>query len=458
MMNQMITEMRPDTLHRGVKMALDNGEADSIEAAYALFASYRMAIGLGTAAGQSPAVQAALLTMVNCGRRALLGGVEVLGDLEVPLLVDLPGLGEILGDAVVALGGTPRIEPSPQTPLTWLGDGAPATALQVTFSDWRGGVFVASEGERLAEGANDIPAAVLAGGLAVAEVFQRLRGNPMAGDRDVGLSLWDPRAPWRSGAGPAAWVAPSKLWVLGLGHLGQAFLWTLGLLPFERPIDVELTLQDFDRLAVANDSTSILTRVGMVGRLKTREMAAWAEARGFRTRLVERRFAGDITLSDDDPRVLFCGVDNAEARATLEDPHFDLVVDAGLGAGPREYLAMRLHTFPGPVTARARWGEASSARTADAKVVATATAYQDLAARGLDDCGLLEIASRTVGVPFVGVIAATLALMEIVRRLNQSPGLGVLDLTLRDLSAMQGVEGQALKRFNPGYTTLRSQP
>ncbi len=35
-------------------MALDSGEADSVEAAYALFASYRMAIGLGAAAGQSP--------------------------------------------------------------------------------------------------------------------------------------------------------------------------------------------------------------------------------------------------------------------------------------------------------------------------------------------------------------------------------------------------------------------
>lgn len=453
--NKMITETRPDTLHRGVKMALDTGEADSVEAAYALFASYRMAIGLGAAGGQSPSIQASLLTMINCGRRALLGGVEVVGDLDVPLLVDLPGLGETLGDAVVALGGMPRPEPSPQTPLTWLGEGAPATALQVTFGDWRGGVFVASEGERLAEGSNDIPAAVLAGALAVAEVFQRLRGNPMAGNRDVGLSLWDPRAPWRSGSGPGAWVAPSKLWVLGLGHLGQAFLWILGLLPFERPSDVELTLQDFDHLALANDSTSMLTNVDMVGRLKTREMSAWAEARGFQTRLVERRFAGDIILADDDPRVLFCGVDNAEARASIEDPHFDLVVDAGLGAGPSEYLAMRLHTFPGPVTARSRWGEASSTRTADAKAVATGTAYQDLAGRGLDDCGLLEIASRTVGVPFVGVIAATLALMEIVRRLNQGPGLGVLDLTIRDLSAMQGVEGQALKRFNPGYTTLR---
>lgn len=454
-MNQMITDTRPDTLHRGVKMALDNGETESVEAAYALFAGYRIAIGLGSGAARSPALQAALLTMVNCGRRALLGGAEVLGDLQAPLLVDLPGLGKTLDDAVVALGGRPKAEASPHTKLVWLGEGAPSSALQVTFSDWRGGVFIAGEGDRLAERANDIPAAVLAGALAVSEVFQHLRGNPMASEREVGLSRWDPRAPWRNAAGPAEWVAPSKLWILGLGHLGQAFLWVLGLLPFARPAEVELTLQDFDRLALANDSTSVLTRADMVGRLKTREMATWAESRGFQTRLVERRFSGDVTLAEDDPRILFCGVDNAEARATLEDPHFDLVVDAGLGAGPQEYLAMRLHSFPGSVSARARWGEASSSRTAEAKAVATAAAYQDLAGRGLDDCGLLEIASRTVGVPFVGVIAATLALMEIIRRLNQGPGLGVLDLTLRDLGAREGVQGQALKRFNPGYTTLR---
>lgn len=36
---------------------------------------------------------------------------------------------------------------------------------------------------------SDIPAAILAGALAVAETFQRLRGNPMATEREVGLSL-----------------------------------------------------------------------------------------------------------------------------------------------------------------------------------------------------------------------------------------------------------------------------
>lgn len=453
-MNQMLNDIRPDTLHRGVKMAIDTGEAASVEEAYTLFARYRMTVGLGAGAANSRAFQGALLTIVNTGRRAMLGGVEVVGDLQAPLLVEMPGLGGTLRDAVSALGGLARQTPSVDVPLVWLGDGAPAGALQATFADWRGGVFPAGEGVRLEEGELDVSAAVLASALAVAEVFQRLRGNPMAGEREVGLSLWNPAAPWRSAPGPARWLAPSKLWVLGLGHLGQAFLWVLGLLHFDRPADVELTLQDFDRLVEANDSTSVLTQLELVGRLKTREMAAWAEARGFRARLVERRFAGDLRLDEEDPRILFCGVDNALARAALEEPRFDLVVDAGLGAGPQEYLAMRMHTFPASISARRRWDGTGIPDADDARRTAVSAAYQGLSARGLDDCGLLEIASRTVGVPFVGVIAATLALMEIVRRLNGGPGLEVLDLTLRDLSARQGVEGARLSRFNPGFAEL----
>lgn len=448
------TDIRPDTLHRGVKMVLDTGEAHTVEAAYALFETYRVSIGVGGSAAHTRAGQAALLTMVNTGRRALLGGVRVVGDLQVPLLVQLPGLGSTLGDAVQFLGGTHAPEVDQGSAVIWLGDDAPTGSLQVTFADWRGGVFPAGEASRLAEGKNDTPAAVLAGALAVAEVFQKLRGNPMATEREVGLSLWNPQAPWREAPGPETWVAPSKLWVLGLGHLGQAFLWVLGLMPFDDPSRVELTLQDFDVLAPANDSTSVLTHPGREGVLKTREMLSWAEARGFRVRLMERRFAGDVALDHSDPRVLFCGVDNAEARATLEDAGFDLVVDAGLGAGPQEYLAMRIQTYPGTISARDRWGGVVGTRGEEAQRLASNNGYRELSERGVDACGLLEIASRTVGAPFVGVVAATLSVMEIARRLNGGASMEVLDLTLRNVPGRQGIEGQALRRFNPGFTEL----
>ena len=87
---------------------------------------------------------------------------------------------------------------------------------------------------------------------------------------------------------------PASAWLIGLGHLGQAFLWTLGLLPYGSPEEVSLVLQDFDELVEANDSTSLLTTRRKLGVKKTRAMALWCESRGFRTSIIERRFGGDI--------------------------------------------------------------------------------------------------------------------------------------------------------------------
>jgi hypothetical protein len=94
---------------------------------------------------------------------------------------------------------------------------------------------------------------------------------------------------------------------------------------------------------------------------------------------------------------------NVEARAALEDAGFDLVVEAGLGAGPAEYLAMRVHTFPASVTSRQKWGGVDAE-----KELGSGKAYDDLTAQGrVDACGLVQLATRTVGAPFVGVVAAT---------------------------------------------------
>jgi hypothetical protein len=275
----------------------------------------------------------------------------------------------------------------------------------------------------------------------------------MAGRRSVGLSLWNPgELDWETARdGPLSIVLPSRLWLIGLGHLGQAYLWTLGLLPYSRPSDLELVLQDFDHLTLANDSTSLLTAPNSVGLRKTRAMAAWAEARGFRTRLVERLFPGGITISDDEPRLALGGVDNPQARAAYEDAGFECVVEAGLGAGPQEYLALRVHAFPGSTTARKKWGGAAGEN--GAKMPET-SAYRNLARRGVDSCGLVRLATRTVGAPFVGATAAALVITEVLRRLNGGPVLEVLDMTLRDPASRAAVKASVVpERFNPGFTS-----
>lgn len=450
------SQLHADTFHRGVKMAIDAGEVDTVEQGVALFQQYRLGVRVGTEVAHSLAHQVALLTIVNTARRAMLGGVQVCGDLTCPLLAPLPGNHETVAEAVKALQGeiVEAIEDGRHCLL--LGDALQSPqdqlALTVSFDGWRGGAWPYDALQRLPEASDSVLSAILAAGMGVSEAFQNMRGYQVAGSRVVGMSLWDPAAAdwYENGPGPHQFVAPTGFWILGLGHLGQAYVWTLGMLPFCNPSDVVLTLQDFDQVTLANDSTSVLTQAEGVGEYKTRLVGNWAERRGFKVKLVERAFLGDVRVGDNDPRILLCGVDNPQARALMETAGFDLVVEAGLGGGPKEYLAMRLHCFPASRTSEQIWGGVKHVREQ-----VHASAYDDLKSKGAEACGLVELATRTVGAPFVGVIAATLVIAETIRRLNNGPELEVLDMTLRapDLrSSAPKISSQAA--FNPGFGDL----
>ena len=58
---------------------------------------------------------------------------------------------------------------------------------------------------------------------------------------------------------PALQLLPSSLWLIGLGHLGQAYLWALGLLPYTQASSLRLVLQDIDIITPSTESTSILS-------------------------------------------------------------------------------------------------------------------------------------------------------------------------------------------------------
>ncbi len=454
----------PDQLHRHLKLALDTGEAASLEEAQRLFESYRLSIVVGSTVAYSATLQAAVLTAVNTGRRSFLGGVCVQGTLDVPLLVPW-GRSRTLGEAIVDLQGVVT-DCAIGLPRIVIGGGAiPSVdsefAVRATFDGWCGGVAPLDYGFHLPERQECVPAGVLAGALGVSEAFQFVRGdNAVAGRRDVGLSLWRPDkdSSWlaASESGPTLERLPSSAWLIGLGHLGQAFLWTLGFLPYRSPGEVSLVLQDFDELVEANDSTSLLTTRAKVGVNKTRAMARWCESRGFRTSIVERRFASDFRVAGDEPRVALCGVDNTRARADLEDVRFDRVIEAGLGAGTQEYLAFQAHTFPAHRSARQRWGAQGHQPHED--TVVDNPAYRTLAQHGLDDCGITTLAGRTVGASFVGAVTAAVVIAELIRM-----GLGghryeVVDGSLRSLELRRVVVCTETVPFNPGTTaaTLKS--
>ena len=428
------------TLHRAAKYFMDSGKAASHEAAMDLLGRFGLTIRAGDEIARSADHQTALLTLINAARRTLLGGIEVAGLTDVPSLTPLAP-NRMLSVAVGELGGRIVPEPRHDWPSAVIGaaDVTPTDVpcWRVTWESWRGGVVPVRHGGPLAETGAMALAPALAAAVCAGEAFAYHAGDhAMAGLRAAGLSLWRPGADWRTAdpSEPALAYLPSKLWLIGLGNLGQAFAWLLACLPYEDRARVQLLLQDFDRLAPSNDSTSLLSFLRDVGRRKTRAVAEWLDERGFETFVEERRFSPSITRQADEPNVALCGVDNALARAALEKPGFDLVVEAGLGAGPQAFRSFSMHTFPASRSAEQLWSRQVAETDGNFE---DQPAYQSLRREGMDQCGLAQLASRTVGVPFVGLIAAAIAVSEPLRRLH---GGTPLELASGSAAALEDVE------------------
>jgi hypothetical protein len=441
-------EAMSEGLSRLVKIALDTGEASTVEEAERIFAAYRVQIVLGPDVAHSPVSQAALLTAVNCGARAFLGGVGVVGargDLAAPI----PGSADVKG-AVVRLGARVVDKIDPDLPTLVIGDvedtDLEPLALRATFAAWCGGIVPFKSGLRLAETGAFTPAGVLAGALGIAEIFHRVRGGtPTACRRTVGRDLWDLHRDWLCGeSGPSLERLPSEVWIVGMGNLGQAYLWTLALLPYKKG-SARLVLQDTDIVAVSNLSTSLLTTRAMVGRKKTRAMAEWIEARGFKTSIVERDFAGNFAIGPRDPSVALIGVDNALARQAIEEVGFGRVIEAGLGRGPKDFLGIDLHTFPASKSPREVWPQ-----TGPFDVDITLPAYRLMLERSGDRCGIVRLAGRSIGAPFVGAAAAALAVSELIRLCGGGKSYEVVSCHLRDLAGLVAVVAPSLEAFNPG--------
>jgi hypothetical protein len=458
----MISQFNGDQLHRLVKLAMDTGEAQSIAEAKKQFDEYCLTIQVGPEVAESSALQACLLTAVNTGRRCFLGGVEIVGNLEVPLRI--PWKRSLtLSEAVIDLQGKPvKTITSKKSPCIHVGNSKAdgqndSCSIKAVVNGWYGGVLPLEDAKVFYQSVDFTPAGVLAGALGVSEAFQYIRGDtPLAGNRSIGLSLWNPGQTEPSNhfdPGPELAQLPSKIWLIGLGHLGQAYLWTLGFLPYKNPGDVELVLQDFDKLVEANDSTSLLTDSSLLGFKKTRAMAVWCEERGFKTNVLERRFGQNFRV-DNEPQVALCGVDNALARSHLEDVGFKRIIEAGLGKGIQEYLGFQIHTFPSSRKASQYWSSKTE-KSSPTDALIKKPAYQALALEGYEKCGLTELAGRSVGASFVGAVISTIVIAEMLRIVLGKELHEVIDGDLRNSNLCTSVLNEKmLEPFNPGVTSV----
>ena len=192
---------------------------------------------------------------------------------------------------------------------------------------------------------------------------------------DIDLSMVALDGAGSTSRGPARLHAPNKLWLVGLGHLGQAFVWSLLTLPYReargwccRTISVS---------ARRIEATSLLVLAQpKIGERKVRLASAWLEHGGWETALIERRHRGDLRPTADDPPFLLSGLDDLAPRKLLAGAGFDYMVDAGIGHGPGDFEGIQVRIIPNSGSVEGLWNASENGTSKDRLLAGEA--YQSL--------------------------------------------------------------------------------
>ena len=392
----------------------------------------------------SPAAHAAILTAVSVASRTFVGGVRVTGAIDGPVNSALPlGAGSLAEAAILAgasdLGGCSSrriIVGTNRTPgEVW--------SVSPWWQGWRAGT-AKPEGAGWDAGDNPL-SGIAAGALAVGVAFEAERRR--CGELRSEANLWPVRAAEEAPDFNEVFL-PGALWLVGVGNLGQAFLWALAALPYTNPGDVSLVVQDRDIVTEENWATSVLVRDEAYGVLKTKVAERWASAKGFDLRRIDRRLLASDRLDNDDPRLVLSGVDKVEPRKHMAKVGFDCIIDAGLGRTASDFDKYRVTVFD-----RVRPIDKHFAGQTDKPVgrdTSTADAYQRLASEiGL--CGTAEIAGASVAAPYVSALTAA---VSISRAIAVASGCACCANEVGRLSASAGprfgplakVEGRGISR------------
>jgi len=372
-----------------------------------------------------PWAQAALLTAAECGVRMFPGGVYLAGVFDGPTVV-----GQFRGWPIrrhLELAGC-RTTAAPEHAIALHIGSDPHgvhRSLRCWADGWRAAVSPNAPAVQPKVG-NEI-GGVLAGALGIGETFRSaVLGDLRAGRRTSKLSaLWPG---FDDGTAEEPRHLPAAYWLLGLGNLGQATLWTIGLLPYADPGAVTLFLQDADKSEGGNLPIQILAKPEWIGRKKARSAAAWADDCGFSSTIVESRFVSGSFRSADEPALALVGVDNLAGRRAAASSNFELVLDAGLGNSAAEIFDIRLHAFPGLRTPERAWPEPDAA--AERRLDPSLQALVD--AGRIDRCGAVTIAGRSLGVPSTAVAATAIQVAQACRAVVEGSYCDFVDAGLID--------------------------
>ena len=408
---------------------------------------FRVTLVVGADVAASYMLQLSVLTAAKIATRCFPGAVRVAMPAQVggattllwPDLQDRPSFGTLLGQIVGTRNVVPDRNDLPYGSVLLFGN-APeiASALRVTFDGWVAMTGPISRVPRLPERPHCSLAGILSAALGVSELFLSFANVSLeATRRIVALSLWSPDLDHShpDAIGPVVEWLPSQIWVLGLGHLGNAYLWALGTLPYQQTHAAEIFLNDFDSVEVENIETGLIFTQADLSRTKTRTCAAWLEGRGFRTRLLERRFDNHFRCQHDEPRLALCGFDSNPPRRELASANFIQVIESGLGGTSNNFDTLSLHVLPNPRGLHVLWPDLSEEeeKKRQAHQECVAQGNEAYTRSGLDECGRFEFAGKSIAVPFVGATAGCFVVAEALRLFHDGPAYTDIKLRLGTL-------------------------
>lgn len=395
---------------RITKTMTDRANSIDYVAAERRLADVCLAIVVSKEAVSSHAGQAAVLTAVATGMKCF-ERVNISGISGVPLCIPI-SIGDTIETAVKSLGADmTEALPAHSTHVIFIGVASELSifAVRCWWDGWVGGAIPKWDERPLGDSTNPL-AGILAGAMAIREVFATVLGDSRTGKRPAICSLWEPwNPPTQADRGPSSFYIPKQLWIIGLGHLGQGVLWSLGLLPTAG----ELVILQDDQLAdVENEATGLLTSADKVGRYKTRIAAEWLEAKGWATSVIERRHHGDIKLIPTDPPIVITGLDDPIPRIEIAGAGFEYMIDAGVGHGARDFESLQIRVLRSGDDATKFWSHPTSPKNVDALL--KLDAYKKFEEAN-EVCGAFMLANASAAVPFVGAVVGALVITQAIR-------------------------------------------
>lgn len=385
-----------DELNRTVKLALDEGRAASLAEAQALFEGFRLQIAVDAGFTGSPGAEAAVLTLLMAAAKTFLGGVEIVGAVdERCTLAWFEGrkVSEVAIEAGATVGERGGAQGTRLASIV-VGSGRPVDAgFSVALTLGADGFVICPDSAARSDPHAPVEVGVAAAGAALNEAFARLyRGWPLAGQRRLSFQMPATAAVERVGG---------TTWMVGLGHLGQAFAWTLALSSGRARHAVRLT--DFDFVTGSSLSTCLLVKGSDIGRLKVHAVGERLASLG----LAVSMDAHQLNLDGNGPtqaadRVIVA-VDNIALRRSLDRLAGMPVFEGGIGSGVNGFTRVQFHSFPGSRLARDVWADADP--HASQAIDISAPAYQALLKQTGDECGTTLLAGRSIATPFVGAFS-----------------------------------------------------